>query len=477
MSSNALLAQTIHSLRDPKNPKFCCRYYICLLSQIEIEHAHNWENPITRHAPYDSDSDKLQLELSSVADSTSLLDSLSNFITTNRSRPNMAVLARRMGHCECDRNDRLIDSMHAWEWNLTAYCRDPDGFLCRTDTLEGLLAVIADLLYNALQLHDHRSLRWPQNRRQCLVGSDEGAATMLCRWLDVYPILPLLRAIAATAASFGSAVLVPFLLSAHLPKNLVGILKRGVDSLPPDFGGGFDAFGVVYPITLVFTTMKELGNIDDGVSSAYFYREWCPLLLDTMNRVAEINEKMAWLSDFTWEGGFNLAGVIHAKLVLPFDEAQYHKKILEYSQLCRTLILSVQKPHELARNIMLTLAALPLQCMNAKCAKPDPASLCSGCRRVMYCNTECQSSDWNGPLPHKKVCKEIRALGDAVGFPARADPNPILPQRDVHEFRLAVQYAVPLSDVKAFNKYMIEDDRIRKVVNDKYSARYPRSLD
>jgi hypothetical protein len=43
----------------------------------------------------------------------------------------------------------------------------------------------------------------------------------------------------------------------------VGILKRGVDSLPPDFGGGFDAFGVVYPIILVFTTMKELENIDD----------------------------------------------------------------------------------------------------------------------------------------------------------------------------------------------------------------------
>jgi hypothetical protein len=87
--------------------------------------------------------------------------------------------------------------------------------LCRADTLEGLLAVIADLLYNALQLHDHRSLRWPQNRRQCLVGSDEGAATMLCRRLGVYPILPLLRAIAATAASSGPAVLIPF-LSAHI---------------------------------------------------------------------------------------------------------------------------------------------------------------------------------------------------------------------------------------------------------------------
>jgi hypothetical protein len=82
-------------------------------------------------------------------------------------------------------------------------------------------------------------------------------------------------------------------------------------------------------------------------------------------------------------------------------------------------------------------------------------------------------AQWNGPLPHKKVCKKIRALGDAAGFPARANPNPILPQCDVHEFRLAVQHAVPLSDIKAFNKYMIEDDRIRKVVNDSTSSFRP----
>jgi hypothetical protein len=365
---------------------------------------HNWENPIILHALDNSDDLQFRDQVGWVADSTSLLDVLSAFITTNRSRADMAALARRMEHCECDRNDRLVDSMHAWEWNLTAYCRDPDGFVCRTDTLEGLIAVIADLVYQALQLHDHRGLRWPRNRRQCLVGSDEAAATMLCRWLDVYPILSLLRVIAATAASFGRVVLVPFLLSAHLPKNLVAILKRGVDSLPPDFGGDFNPFGSVYPITLVFTTMKELVSIDDGVSSAYFYREWCPLLLDTLNRVAEIHDKMSWsLNDFwergLWEGGLSMGGIIHAKLVLPFDEVQYHTKILASSQRCRTMILDVQKPHELARNIMLTLAELPPQCMNAKCAKPAPESLCSACRRVIYCNAECQSYDVRFLLP------------------------------------------------------------------------------
>jgi hypothetical protein len=82
-------------------------------------------------------------------------------------------------------------------------------------------------------------------------------------------------------------------------------------------------------------------------------------------------------------------------------------------------------------------------------------------------------AQWNGPLPHKKVCKKIRALGDAAGFPAHTGPNPILPQLDVDEFQLAVQHAVPLLDVMAFNEYMIEDDRIRKVVNDSKSSFRP----
>ncbi|KAJ7654353.1 hypothetical protein B0H17DRAFT_1021824 [Mycena rosella] len=366
----------------------------------------------------------------------SLLDVLSAFITTARSREDMAALAHRMEHCECDRTDRLVDGMHAWKWDLTAYCRDPSGFVCRTDTLEGLIAIIADLFFNALQLHEsNQRSGWPRNRRQCLAGNDETAATMLCRWLDFYPILPLLRAISAAAFSFGGHVLVPFLLSAHLPKNIVTILKRGVDSLPEDFAGDFDPFGLVYPITLVFITTKELSNIDDGVSSAYFYREYCPLLLETLNRVAEIDEKMRWSWDGLWEGGLNLGGIVHAKLVLPFDETKYHKKILDYSKIYRTTILQVQTPYQLARNIMLALAELPSQCMNISCADATAASMCSGCKRVAYCSAHCQNHDWAGPLPHKKVCKTIRALGDAAGFPVYANPKFIPPQLEVGEFR------------------------------------------
>ncbi|KAF7333474.1 hypothetical protein MVEN_02363600 [Mycena venus] len=474
-STTALLAQAIQSLADPNNPKFCCRYYICLLSHIEIEHAAVWENPIIRDAPYANASDDLQLELGALTKSMSLLDVLSAFITTDRSREEMAALAQRMEHCECDRTDRLIDGMHAWKWDSTAYCRDPPGFVCRTCTLEGLIAIIADLLFNALQLHDLQRTRWPKNRRQCLAGNDETAATMLCRWLDFYPILPLLRAISAAAASFGPSVLVPFLLSAHLPKNLVAILKRGVDSLPVDFAGSFDPFGVVYPITLVFITMNELSNIDDGVSSAYFYREHCPLLLETLNRVAEIDSKMVWSSNAHWETGINLGGIVHAKLVLPFDETKYHQRILAYSKMNRTTILHVQTPYQLAMNIMLTLTELPPQCMDISCAKETAASLCSGCRRVAYCDVQCQTHDWNGPLPHKKVCKTIRALGDAAGFPVYTDPKSV-PELEVDVHR-RFQDAVSVAAVKSFNKNMIEDDRIRKVVNDKYSARYQRSLD
>ncbi|KAJ7673766.1 hypothetical protein DFH06DRAFT_1035898 [Mycena polygramma] len=478
-SKTALLAQAVQSLVDPRHPQFCCRYYICLLSHIEPENDF-WDNPIVRDAPYASEDLRLPLgELTGSNKLIPLFDVISPFLTIDRCREDMAALARRMEHCDCDRTDRLVDAMHAWHWNPTAYCLDPPGFGCRACTLEGLIAIIADLVFNALQMRGLEPRSWPRHRRRCLAGNDEAAATMLCRWLDVYPILPILRAIVAAGGFGRDAVVVPLLLSAHLPKNLVTILKRGLDLLPPDYAGDpyGNAFGVVYPITLVFFMMREFSTIDDGVSSAYFYREYCPLLLECLNRVAELNEKMGWVANMDWERGLHMGGVVHAKLVLPFDETKYHRKILHFSRQLRTGILDVQTPYQLARNIMFTLAELPSQCMDSSCAAPTAVLMCSGCKRVAYCNPQCQTHDWNGPLPHKKVCKKIRALGDAAGFPMYATPKAPPPPLEVHEFQRRVQNAVPWREVKTFNECMIEDDRIRKVVNDKYSARYQRSLD
>jgi hypothetical protein len=77
-----------------------------------------------------------------------------------------------------------------------------------------------------------------------------------------------------------------------------------------------------------------------------------------------------------------------------------------------------------------------------------------------------RTSQWEGPLPHKKVCKRIRALADAAGFPIYTNPKTLPPQIEVDEFYRRVQDAVSLSAVNAFNENMIEDDRIRRVVND-----------
>ncbi|KAJ7023864.1 hypothetical protein C8F04DRAFT_1133126 [Mycena alexandri] len=475
----AVLAQAIESLADPRNPTFCCRYYICLLSQINVSDMNdNWENPIIPDAP----NAKLKLNLTALAEkkSGSLLTAISALVTTYRSREDMAALVQRMEHCECNRTDPLVDRLHAWEWNSAAWCRDPPGWVCRTTTMNGLIAIIADLLFYSLQMHEAGAIPWPRDPRQCLAGDDETAATMLCRWLDLYPVLPILRAIAAVASLFGPRVIVPFLLSAHLPKNLVAILKRGLDALPADYEDIFGALsGPGYPVTLVFITIKEISNIDDGVSSAYFYREHCPLLLQCLNRVAEINARMGISCPMHWTHGPGLGGVIHAKLVLPFDETQYHATILECSKEYRTLILEVQTPPQLALNIMRTLTEMPPQCMHAHCAKSTAASLCTGCRRVAYCDAECQKNDWNGsPLPHKKVCKTIRTLADASNFPIYTLPKSPSPEVTVDLFWLQVR-AQNLSPgtVNTFSKYMIEDDRIRKVVNDKYSARYQRCLD
>ncbi|KAJ7820485.1 hypothetical protein B0H13DRAFT_2682283 [Mycena leptocephala] len=447
-STATLLAQATDSLADPNNPTFCCRYYICLLSQIEDLHGNFWENPIIPDASYASDSLRLKLAPSRIPCPCSTFYQFSS--------PQIGLVRT------------WPPSLSGWNaanaiWDFNAYCWDPPGFATRSCTLEGLIGIVAHIFSDALELRRRRRTGWPKNR-QCLAGTGEAAATMLCRWLDFYPILPLLRAISEAASVFGQPVLIPFLLSTHLPKNLVAILKRGVDSLPVDFAGEATPFGIVYPITLVFDTFRRLLNIDDGVSPAYFYREHCPLLLETLTRVAEIEKKMTWIFDGGWEFGLNLGGVVHSQLVLPFDEAKYHSRILAYSKKHRSAILHIQTPYQLAMNIMLTLAEMPPQCMNVSCTKATPASICSGCKRVAYCDAQCQTRDWNGQLPHKKVCKTIRALADAAGFPVYAIPK-YLPELDANA-RRRVEDAVSLAAVNSFNKNMMEDDRIRKVIND-----------
>ncbi|KAJ7586123.1 hypothetical protein C8J56DRAFT_828492 [Mycena floridula] len=472
MSTALALEQTLQSLRDPKNPTFCCRYYLCLLSQI-INISVTWENPCLMASPHD----KLELIISDLCHSKKLLDTLAAFLTTKRSREEMRALARRMEHCECDRSDATVDLLHSWSWNHGAFSRDPGPFVCRSDTLGCLVSVIADVIYMSLELNDIRHTPWPTTRRHCLVDNDETAATMMCRWLDEYNYLAILRLIASTANSFGLAAQIPFLHSAHLPKNLVQILKLGMDSLPSQINT-FDPFGEVYPISIVFITMQAISStVDDGVSSAYFYREHCGVLLENLNRVAELDARMVWMSNMRWEFGFQLGGIIHAKLVLPIDETLYHRKILEYSKDMRTGILQVQTPYQLAKNIMLTLAEMEPQCMNSQCADGNPASICSGCRRVAYCSRECQNVDWTATAPHKKVCRKLKALGDAAGFPEYATPRAAPPELEIEDFERLVFHAVPWPDIVMFNKHMIEDDRIRRVVNDKYSARYERLLE
>eukprot|EP01083_Nonionella_stella_P017386 48646_1 len=49
------------------------------------------------------------------------------------------------------------------------------------------------------------------------------------------------------------------------------------------------------------------------------------------------------------------------------------------------------------------------------CHQPNPASRCSACKTMYYCNRKCQSSHWN---KHRKVCKWEIAH---IHVPIRAD--------------------------------------------------------
>ncbi|KAJ7585691.1 hypothetical protein C8J56DRAFT_828834 [Mycena floridula] len=485
MSIDTALEQTIQSLSDPKNPTFCCRYYLCLVAQIPIN-GQAWENPCIMT----SEHEQISVNIYDLCYEKTLFNALAAFFTIGRSREEMAALAHRMENCECDRSDSTVDWLHSWSWKDGAYSRDPGSFMVRNDTLGCLIAIIADVFGVALQMQNldvlpdlRPELRrefWPLTRQDYL-SDDETAVTMICRWLDEYPYPPLLRIIYDTAHSLNPPALaqILFLQSAHLPQNLVRFLKRGIDSIPPGFPGSDDPFGVVYPITLVFLTMREIfDTVASTVSPAYFFREHCTLFLETMNRVAELNNRMYWGSAYpVWEGGLRIAGRVHEKLVLPFDQTLYHPRILFYSQVHRADVLGLQAPYQLAQTILLTLAEMAPQCMNIQCTNGVPGSLCSGCRRVAYCSPECQTIDWKGKPPHKKVCRNIKALGDAANFPHYAAPKILPPQIEVEEFQRLVSDAVPLTDVVLFNKYMVEDDRIRKILNDKHSPRYERLLE
>ncbi|KAF8314002.1 hypothetical protein DL93DRAFT_2080464 [Clavulina sp. PMI_390] len=49
-------------------------------------------------------------------------------------------------------------------------------------------------------------------------------------------------------------------------------------------------------------------------------------------------------------------------------------------------------------------------CDYPPCAKPSPPSQCAGCKKVFYCNKDCQRNAWNNKLVHKRVCATLGAL-------------------------------------------------------------------
>lgn len=62
----------------------------------------------------------------------------------------------------------------------------------------------------------------------------------------------------------------------------------------------------------------------------------------------------------------------------------------------------------------------PRQCNNKGCTNSTKLKICTRCKDVKYCSTECQKADW--PV-HKQICKKNDMEGIEMDIVSKALPN------------------------------------------------------
>ncbi|KAJ4493638.1 hypothetical protein C8J55DRAFT_163909 [Lentinula edodes] len=489
------ITHVVQSLKDPLHPAYCCRYYLYFLHSIHHDILiSDGLAPITPSDPSKGLYSLPDINHSDLCRSyPELFRALMAFLRAPRTRVDMESLARSMEVCHCNLElDPLVQEFHSWNWisEPSSRQRDSVAFSSRSDTLESLIHALVDVLQLALALWEaeqfHSSARgtsWPSTRQDILGREAEEitvSATMICRWLDEYPCLALIRFI--TLVAEGPSIMPAFLHSATLPKNIVLLLDKCIEEFSPAINAGNVDIGmqttIIFTVGYIFKLMKQLETVPDGISIAYFYDEHAESLLDSLSKLARIHESLA-CQDMIWSYTFaSTGGAVHSKLVLPYDKAKYHHLITEASKVTYRRRIDTHDTYPDVQKIFLIFMTVR-QCANPVCKKEfdDSWKRCSGCSRVLYCSLECQKIDWKNPgKPHGRLCKTMRLLGEATKHPAvgHSRPPPLMTNE---KFTARCNKAGIAPDaIREFNRYMAKDVRVWKRLMNEYSPRYPHRI-
>ncbi|KAJ4501131.1 hypothetical protein C8R41DRAFT_750256 [Lentinula lateritia] len=472
------ITHVVQSLKDPLHPTYCCRYYLYFLHAIHHDILiSDGLAPITPSNPSEGLYSLPDINHSDLCRShPELFCALMAFLRAPRTREDMKSLARSMEACHCNLElDPLVHEFHSWNWisEPSSRQRDSVAFSSRSDTLESLIHALVDILQLALalweaeQLHSSaRGTSWPSTR-QAILGREAQeitvSATMICRWLDEYPCLALIRLI--TLVAEGPSIMPAFLHSATLPKNIVLLLDKCIEEFSPVINAGNVDIGmqtttrIIFTVGYIFKLMKQLETVPDGISIAYFYDEHAESLLDSLSKLARIHESLA-CQDMIWSYTFaSTGGAVHSKLVLPYDGGKISS--LNHRSVKSASIHMI--PIQMCKKILILMTVRP--CANPVCNKEfdDSWKRCSGCSRVLYCSPECQKIDWKNPgKPHRRLCKTMSLLGEATKLPAvgHSRPPPLMTNE---KFTARCNKAGIAPDaIHEFNRYMAKDVRVWK---------------
>lgn len=422
--SEHIISVFVKSLSDVLRPAYCCKFYNCLLLFLNEPSLESAPDSVkaANQGLYRILVDRPEFRPRHLRSHFhELFAACISFLTVTRSREDMRELRDRMEDCSCDQSDPVVKLLHSMSEIDERHPSDDIHGRLVMDSLRSVVVCMSILVGGAISdcPNDLKEIKkvlkkaathgkhvpWPTTPREILGDDVESTVTMLCRWLDENPSLPLLKLLHLVGFKCGREAVISMLLSATLPKNLVNLMDLSFREVPPTMTSA-NARGLVEPLRTCFITILTLEMHPDGVSVAYFYDDQCGRLLEVLTKVAYLADrakKAPWGSVLAtdinlWEKVIGTTGgAVHSKLELPSDKTKYHIRILIGSDLMRQKRLKDREPWQNACDYMGSLMSLD-RCAYPLCNESFTGTgrkfqYCGGCRRVPYCSVDHQRSD------------------------------------------------------------------------------------